>query len=48
MRALLMSMLLLLTVLLIYTAVAEGEGGMKRQTNEAGASISDYIKGMSP
>ncbi|GBG11824.1 hypothetical protein PAT3040_06672 [Paenibacillus agaridevorans] len=48
MRALLLSMLLLVTVLLVYSAVAEGEDGMRSQTNEAGASISDYIRGMSP
>jgi hypothetical protein len=48
MRALLLSMLLLVTVLLVYSAVAEGEDGMRSQTNKAGASISDYIRGMSP
>lgn len=48
MRALLVCMLLLVTVMMIYSAVAMGEDGMRSQTNEAGASVSDYIRGMSP
>jgi hypothetical protein len=47
-RSLLISMLLLVTVVLIYSAVAEGEDGMKSTTDEAGYSIGDYIRGMSP
>ncbi|WP_162848528.1 hypothetical protein [Paenibacillus nanensis] len=48
MRAILTSVLLIITVLLIYTAVAEGEGGMKDGVNRTGGAISDYVKGMSP
>ena len=48
MRALLVSMLLLVTALLIYAAAAEGESGIKSRNNEAGSSVSQYIRGMSP
>lgn len=48
MRSILTSVLLIITVILIYTAVAEGEGGMKDGVNRTGGAISDYVKGMSP
>ncbi|MDF2836565.1 MAG: hypothetical protein K0Q63_2205 [Paenibacillus sp.] len=48
MRALLVCMLLLVTVMIVYSAVALGEDGMRARTDEAGASVGDYIRGMSP
>lgn len=48
MRGILISMLLLITVLLLYQFVAEGETGMNNQTERAGGAISDHIRGMSP
>ncbi|MCA0756775.1 hypothetical protein KP806_17090 [Paenibacillus sp. N4] len=48
MRAILTAMLLLITVIVIYGSVAEGEDGMKRQINGAGGSVSTHIRGMSP
>lgn len=48
MRGILISMLLLITVLLLYQAFAEGDEGMNQHINEAGGSISDHIKGMTP
>lgn len=48
MRAILTSLLLIITVVLIYTSVAEGEGGMKSGMNRTGSAMSDYVKGMSP
>lgn len=48
MRAILTSVLLIITVILIYTAVAEGEGGLKSGINRTGGAMSDYLKGMSP
>lgn len=47
MRGILVSMLLV-TVLILYQAVAEGDGGMKRQLDGAGGSVSSHIRGMSP
>ncbi|WP_179090196.1 hypothetical protein MHI37_06155 [Paenibacillus sp. FSL H8-0548] len=48
MRGILVSMLLLVTVILLYQAVAEGDEGMKKQIDGAGSSISSHIRGMSP
>lgn len=48
MRGILVSMLLLITVIIMYEAVAEGDGGMKRQIDGAGGSIGSHIRGMSP
>jgi hypothetical protein len=48
MRGILISMLLLVTVILLYHAVAEGDEGMKQQMDGAGSSISGHIRGMSP
>ncbi|WP_155971868.1 hypothetical protein [Paenibacillus sp. Soil522] len=48
MRGILVSMLLLVTVIILYQAVAEGDGGMKRQLDGAGGSVSSHIRGMSP
>ncbi|MEV5030423.1 hypothetical protein [Paenibacillus sp. LPE1-1-1.1] len=48
MRGILISMLLLVTVLICYQAVAEGDTGMKRQMDGAGSSVSTHIRSMSP
>ncbi|NIK80513.1 hypothetical protein FHS15_005703 [Paenibacillus castaneae] len=48
MRGILVSMLLLITVLLLYQAIAEGGTGMKHNIHEAGVSVSGHIRGMSP
>ncbi|RCW44157.1 hypothetical protein DFP97_11220 [Paenibacillus prosopidis] len=48
MRGILVSMLLLITVIFLYQAVAEGDAGMKRQIQGAGGTVSEHIRGMSP
>ncbi|MCM3631025.1 hypothetical protein M3194_27230 [Paenibacillus glycanilyticus] len=48
MRSLLISMLLLVTVILLYTGITGGEGGTKRQVERSGAAIGAYIRQMSP
>ncbi|WP_282570410.1 hypothetical protein [Paenibacillus sp. L3-i20] len=40
--------MLIITAVLIYTSVAEGENGMKRQVKRSGGAMGEYIKGMSP
>lgn len=48
MRGILISMLLLITVLILYQMVAKGDDGMNEQTQRAGGAVSDHIRGMSP
>lgn len=48
MRGILVSMLLLITVVLMVQAIAEGETGMKQQIHGAGGAVSSHIRGMSP
>lgn len=48
MRAMLTAMLLLVAILLVYSATVAGEDGMKSRSREAGSSVGDYIRGMSP
>jgi hypothetical protein len=48
MRGILVSILLLITVIILYQAVAEGDEGMKQQINGAGGSISNHIRGIDP
>jgi hypothetical protein len=48
MRGILISMLLLVTVILLYQAVAEGDEGMKKQLDGAGSAIGNHIRGTSP
>lgn len=48
MRTILVTLLLLITAVVIYAAVAEGEGGMNRQVQRTGGVMSDYIRKMSP
>ncbi|WP_156889522.1 hypothetical protein [Paenibacillus harenae] len=48
MRSILITLLLLVTVILLYLEIAEGDTGMNRQVNEAGRAVSDHIRSMSP
>lgn len=48
MRAILMTILLLLTVIFIYEQVVEGEGGTNKQLERSGSHIRDSIQRMSP
>lgn len=41
-------MLLLITVIILYQAVAGGDAGIKQQIDGAGGSVSDRIRGISP
>ncbi|REE85380.1 hypothetical protein A8990_112109 [Paenibacillus taihuensis] len=48
MRAILMTMLLIVVVLVIYSNVTGGEKGTKKQLVQAGAHMQERIAGMSP
>ncbi|WP_165867438.1 hypothetical protein [Paenibacillus pinisoli] len=48
MRAILMTLLLIITAVVVYTAVAEGEGGLNESVSRSGVVMREYIKGMSP
>lgn len=48
MRAILTSLLLIITAILIFSAVAEGDNGMKNGMNRIGGAMGEYIEGMSP
>ncbi|CAM3324161.1 MULTISPECIES: hypothetical protein [Paenibacillus] len=48
MRSLLISMLLLVTVILLYTGITGGDDGTKRQVERSGSAIGAYIRQMSP
>jgi hypothetical protein len=48
MRGILISMLLLVTVILLYQTVAEGDAGMKKQLDGAGSAIGSHIRGTNP
>jgi len=47
-RSLLITMLLLITVVVVYQAVVEGTGGMKAHIAGAGKSMSEHIRSMDP
>jgi hypothetical protein len=48
MRSILMTILLLLTVIVIYEQVVEGEEGTNKQLQHSGDHIRDSIQRMSP
>lgn len=48
MRSLLLSMLLIVTVIAIYTAIAEGDDGMKQRIYDSEEAVASYIRRMSP
>lgn len=48
MRALLMSILLIITVVVLYLQLAEGDGGTKAQLAGSGSKMAERIRGMDP
>jgi hypothetical protein len=48
MRSILVSVLLLIVVLVMYSNLTEGDQGTKEQVERSGASMSDSIRRMSP
>ncbi|WP_165861398.1 hypothetical protein [Paenibacillus paeoniae] len=48
MRAILMMLLLIVTAIVIYTSVAEGDDGLNEGIARTGGAMGEYIKGMSP
>lgn len=48
MRSLLAAILLLVTIVMIYSGAAEGDQGMKKQLERSGDATSSYIRTMSP
>ncbi|WP_341279282.1 hypothetical protein [Paenibacillus sp. FSL H8-0537] len=48
MRSLLAAILLLVTMVMIYSGIAEGDQGMNKQLERSGDATSSYIRTMSP
>ncbi|GGG81315.1 MULTISPECIES: hypothetical protein [Paenibacillus] len=48
MRSILMTLLLLIVVIVIYTNVMEGERGMNKSLSDSGDAIGGYIRQLSP
>ncbi|MFF2890458.1 hypothetical protein [Paenibacillus sp. NPDC057967] len=48
MRAILMTLLLIITAVVVYTAVAEGDDGLNKGVSRTGDAMGEYLKGMSP
>lgn len=48
MRSILISVLLLVTIIILYMNITDGDGGMKDQINESGEAVGNYIRRMSP
>lgn len=48
MRQLLMTVLLIMTVVLLYTQIAGGSGGTKDQITSSGYRMADHISRISP
>jgi len=48
MRQLLMSMLLIVTVVMIYTSISQGEEGMQGQVTASGGRMADQISRINP
>ncbi|MFX3632672.1 MAG: hypothetical protein ACE3L7_18355 [Candidatus Pristimantibacillus sp.] len=48
MRSILISVLLLVAVIILYTNIANGDGGMKHQIKSSGEAVGSYIRQMSP
>ncbi|WP_182914346.1 hypothetical protein [Paenibacillus sp. 1011MAR3C5] len=48
MRAILMTLLLIITAVVVYTSVAEGDDGLNEGVGRTGGAMGEYIKGMSP
>ncbi|WP_338552805.1 hypothetical protein [Paenibacillus sp. KS-LC4] len=48
MRSLLAAILLLITIVMLYSGIAEGDQGMNKQLERSGHATSSYIRTMSP
>jgi len=48
MRQLLMTMMLIVTVVLIYSAIVQGDGGTKATISSSGGRMADQISRISP
>jgi hypothetical protein len=48
MRQLLMTMLMIMTVVYLYTQLAQGDDGTKSHINTSGIRMADHISRMSP
>ncbi|QJD84323.1 hypothetical protein [Cohnella herbarum] len=48
MRQLLMTMLLIVTVALLYSSIAQGDGGTREQIETSGGRMADHISRISP
>ncbi|ALS29615.1 hypothetical protein ABEV74_17110 [Paenibacillus cisolokensis] len=48
MRALLMTLLLIVTAIVLFTSIAGGESGTKRQLEQAGGAFADSLRRLSP
>jgi hypothetical protein len=48
MRQLLMTMLMIVTVVLLYTQIAQGNGGTKEQITASGSRMADHISRINP
>jgi|GEM_PF-1448346 hypothetical protein len=47
-RSLLITLMLIITVVLVYAAAAEGDGGLKNGVSRSGGAMSQHIREMSP
>ncbi len=48
MRSILIAIMLIVTVIIIYNNVADGDDGIKNQLNRSGQSMSEHISRISP
>lgn len=48
MRSMLITLMLIITVVLVYAAAAEGDGGLKNGVSRSGGAMSQHIREMSP
>ncbi|WP_256761239.1 hypothetical protein [Cohnella sp. WQ 127256] len=48
MRQLLMTMLLIVTVVLLYTSITQGDEGTREQIKASGGRMADHISRISP
>jgi len=48
MRAILMTILLIITAVVVYTSVAEGDDGLNEGVSRTGGAMGQYMKEMSP
>ncbi|MFB9277730.1 hypothetical protein [Cohnella cellulosilytica] len=48
MRQLLMTTLLVITVVLLYTSIAQGDGGTNERITDSGGRMADHLSRISP